>query len=712
MKSGPARVRGRGLLALLSAAVMATVLAAALAPVRGAAFDLRSHPGESGPAEIKVEADTVHYDRGKDRLEARGHVHATRLGATLTVDHLVWERATGLVTAEGAVHVQDGDSTLDADAIRWRLNESTGEVENGRLALEGRYQLEGAKLKRVGPDRYTVEQGLFSTCPCHRDGTRDWSVVARRIDLRVPGTMVARSVRFRIRDVPVLYLPVFLFPTSPRQTGLLIPELGTDTRDGISFSQPFYWAIDPAHDLTVSLDARSRLGTGGSIRYRYMPSRYTQGDLRLFGLQDRTSGQFQGEGNWRHTTRALAGWTLHADVNAVNDRNFLRTISDATEERTADRLESNVYLERTDEDFAAVLLARRTIDLTAPSDTTVQQLPLLRAERFQVPIAGLPIWAGGRADGTYLFRESGTRALRTTAAPELMAQVPLWDGRVTATPKVGAFFAWYTAGAGGGPGDRTTEAYPASLTLSGHGRGRLFGHAHEIVPELTYTYIPVHRAAVDMFDSLEGIQEEHRVSVRVLQRLGLVHWRLSSAFDLAEGSQLPYRSEVDLGPLPVGAVHVDTMQDGATGRLDRVVVDWRLAWGWGAFTAGTLFDRGTVSVGTPLSPGALVQGGTGTRTHFDTVGLALGPWRGWQLSHRTYYDQEDGRPVEAEYTLRFQGQCWLAEVNYLDLPTRNLVRFRIGLVGPPDAAVTPEEVRQPLFGFRGGSPAVLPQDVP
>ncbi len=703
MRPGPARVRGRGCLALF------TVLAAGLASAPAGAFDLRAHPGETGPAEIKVQADTVTYDRERDRVEATGHVRATRLGAVLTVDHLVWERAEALIVAEGEVHVQDGDSTLDADAIRWHLTQARGEVENGRLALEGRYFLEGAKLERTGPDRYTVNDGMFSTCPCHENGSRDWSVTADTIDLRVPGTMVARGVRFRIREVPVLYLPAFLFPTSERQTGLLLPEMGADTRDGVSFSQPFYWAIDPSHDLTVSLDARSRRGTGGTVRYRYMPTRYTQGELNLFGIEDKEANRFLGEGHWRHTTRALGGWTLHADVNAVNDRNFLRTISDATEERTADRLESNVYLERRNANSAAVLLARRIIDLTAPSDTTVQQLPLLRAERFHVPLGSLPVWAAGRVDGVYLFRDSGARAVRGTAAPELAAELPLWDGRVTATPRVGAFLVWYSAGAGGGPDGRLTEAYPFHLTLSGHGRGRLWGRAHTVVPELTWTYIPVQRADVATFDALEGLTEEHRLTLRVVQRLGRVRWRLAGRYDLAEGRPLPYRSEIDVNPLPVGALHVDTIHDGVTGRVDRAAADWRLGWSWGAFTAGTLFDRGTVSVGTPLSPGAVLEDGTGTRTHFDTAGLSLGPWRGWQLSHRTYFDQEDGRPVEAEYTLRFQGRCWLAEIDYVDLPARNLVRFRIGLVGPPDAPQTPREVRQPLFGVGAGSP-VFPED--
>jgi hypothetical protein len=712
MRSGPARFRGRGILARLLGTALAVGAATSLAPARGAAFDLRAHTGDSGPAEIKVEADTVTYDRATDRLEASGHVHATRLNAVLTVDHLVWERATGLILAEGGVHVEDGDSSLDADAIRWHMNASTGEVENGRLVLQGRYHLEGAKLERTGPDRYAVADGLFSTCPCRRNGSRDWSVTARTIDLRVPGTMVARSVRFRIREVPVLYMPVFFFPTSPRQTGLLIPEMGADTRDGLRFSQPFYWAIDPSHDLTVSFDVRSRRGTGGSLGYRYMPSRYTQGEIFLFGLRDREVGQVQGEGQWRHTTRALGGWTLHADVKAVNDRSFLRTISDATEERTADRLESNIYLERTNENESAVLLARRIIDLTAPSDTTVQQLPLLRAERFQVPVAGLPVWAGGKADGVYLFRDSGARAFRVTAAPELVGRADLWGGRVTATPRAGAFFAWYSAGAGSEPGDRVTEAYPMSLSLAGHGRGRLMGRTHLVVPELSYRYIPVNRAGVESFDALESLSEEHRVTLRLLQRLGRVQWRLSGRYDVAEGRTLPYRSEVDVGALPLGALHVDTMHDGIDGRPDRVVVDWRLAWGWGAFTAGTLFDRGTVDVGTPFSPGTVLEGGTGTRTHFDTLGLSMGPWRGWQFSHRTYYDQEDHRPAEAEYTLRFQGRCWLAEINYLDLPARNLVRFRIGLVGPPEAPETPEEVRQPLFGVNAGPPVALRDDVP
>ena len=34
----------------------------------------------------------------------------------------------------------------------------------------------------------------------------------------------------------------------------------------------------------------------------------------------------------------------------------------------------------------------------------------------------------------------------------------------------------------------------------------------------------------------------------------------------------------------------------------------------------------------------------------------------------------------------------------MDLPDRNLIQFRVGLVGPPEAEEEPKEVRMPVFG--------------
>jgi hypothetical protein len=686
MRTGAGRW-GCAALLLLSASLPAPVLA----------FTLGDHRAADGDTRIELQADTTRYDRAAQRVEATGHVRATRAGAVLTVDRLVWEQATGVVTAEGNVQIVDGDNELLADRIVWRLNDQTGEVRGGRLVLEGRYNLEGARIERLGPDLYEVERGLFSTCPCHANGKRDWSVTARHMRMRVPGTLVARSVQFRVHEVPVLYMPVFLFPTSGRQTGLLIPNMGWDTRDGARFEQPFYWAINPSNDLTVSLDVRTRRGTGGEVLYRYMTSRATRGDVRLYALSDRETDQVQGEGRWRHTTRRPGGWTLHADINAVNNRDFLRQLSDGTEERTADRLESNVYASRTRGDAAALLLARRTINLTASTDTTVQQLPRLRLERFPVRVGPLPVWASGHVDAMYLYRETGPTAVRTEAAPELAGRVPLWGGRLTAVPRAGARIVWYGPGANA-TGDRVAEMFPMSVTVSGTARGTLWGRPHLLAPELRYRYAPVNRATTGTFDALEEVRTEHEAGIGLRQRLGPVRWRLGASYDLEQGTSLPFRSEWDTDPSRAGALHLDTLHAADGGRIERLVADWRVRWGWGTLMAGTLVDRGTVGIGTPLAPGTLLADGSGQRSHFDTAGLALGPWRGLTLTHRTYYDREDGRLAEVRYGLSFHGVCWTAQVTYVDLPDRNLIQFRLGLVGPPEAPALPREVRTPLFG--------------
>lgn len=691
MTAGPGR---RGAFPSLPGALVAALLWGLSGPAH--AFTLTAPEAEL-PAEVRLTADSLHYDRQADRVEAAGHVKAVRGATTLTVDRLTWERATGVITAEGDVTILDGDSRLDADAIVWNLTDQTGRVDNGRLVIEGRYHLQGRRMERLGPDRYEVDAGLFSTCPCRRSGRRDWSVTARRMRMRVPGTLVARSVAFRVADVPVFYLPVFLFPTSQRQTGLLIPNMGFDTRDGARFVQPFYWAIDPSHDLTVSLDLRSRRGTGSEVAYRYMASRATRGDLRVFALSDKRTGQVQGEGHWRHTTRRGGGWTWHADVNAVNDRSFLRELSTGTEERTADRLESNLFAIRSRGDDALMLLARRTTDLNAPSDTTVQQFPRLRAERFPVRVGTLPVWGSAYVDGSYLYRATGATAVRVDAQPELTTRVPLWGGRLTAVPRAAARLIAYSSGAEGS-GGRLTEAYPLSLTVSGRAVGRLWGRPHALVPEARYRYAPVNAAGVEPFDALETLRTEHEAELALRQALGPVRWDLTSAYDLEEGRSLPFRSELEAALGRKVDVQLDTFHDAGTGRIDRLMADWRVRWRWGTVSAGTVYDRGTVGVGTPLAPGSLLGTGSGARSDFHSIGLALGPWRGWRLTQRAYYDQQDGRMAEARYGIRYHGTCWTAEFTYVDLPTRNLVQFRIGLVGPPEAEEVPPEVRKPVFG--------------
>ena len=55
--------------------------------------------------------------------------------------------------------------------------------------------------------------------------------------------------KLKVAGVPVFYLPWVQFPIdSRRKTGLLFPDIGSDSRGGIDITQPIYFNLAPNYD--------------------------------------------------------------------------------------------------------------------------------------------------------------------------------------------------------------------------------------------------------------------------------------------------------------------------------------------------------------------------------------------------------------------------------------------------------------------------------
>jgi LPS-assembly protein len=58
-----------------------------------------------------------------------------------------------------------------------------------------------------------VRDGVFTTCRC--GGVKPtWSVASEETDVTLGGFGTARHARFRLWDVPVLYVPRLVFPAA------------------------------------------------------------------------------------------------------------------------------------------------------------------------------------------------------------------------------------------------------------------------------------------------------------------------------------------------------------------------------------------------------------------------------------------------------------------------------------------------------------------
>src|SRR5690606_28702364 len=152
----------------------------------------------------------------------------------------------------------------------------------------------------------------YSTCP---PSDRWWELRAERIDIdNDEGQGIARNATLRVGKVPVLYVPIFAFPTdNRRRTGLLYPSISYSSRNGFDWRQPIYLNLAPHYDMTLEprLITRRGLMLGTEFRYR------TTGGSGILDLEVFPSDRLARDGrqeeiadgidqdNWRKDNRGL-----------------------------------------------------------------------------------------------------------------------------------------------------------------------------------------------------------------------------------------------------------------------------------------------------------------------------------------------------------------------------------------------------------------------
>ncbi len=269
-------------LAALAAALAMSVSTAALAQNQPS---LAAPPQPGAPTEmVMLEADEIINDEAAQTLTAAGDVQVRYGRRTLRADRLVYDLNTGAIHAIGNVEVvlEDGTTTyaqeVDAD-----------EAMNVGVATELRSRLgTGATLAaraavRRGEGEGELRNIIYTSCPICEGGDRPptWSLRARRaIQDRETRTISYQGAVLEIAGVPVLYLPFFAHPDPSvgRASGLLSPEIGRNSRLGAFYAQPYYWAISPSQDATVTLRAHQNVNPLMGIQYR---KRFWSGQLEV-----------------------------------------------------------------------------------------------------------------------------------------------------------------------------------------------------------------------------------------------------------------------------------------------------------------------------------------------------------------------------------------------------------------------------------------------
>lgn len=215
-----------------------------------------------------IDGDTLAGVDGEN-LQYSGNVTLRRGDQFLGTDSLEYDNATSTYVASGRVRYQDSGMRLEAERLEGDQSADTHRAENVRYQLTERRGNGGAERIEMKGAVGALYGSTYSTCP---PSDRWWELRARRIDIdNEEGMGVARGAVLRVGKVPVLYVPIFAFPTdSRRKTGLLYPAIGLSSRNGFDWRQPIYLNLAPNYDMTLEPRYMSNRGLMLGTEFRYL----------------------------------------------------------------------------------------------------------------------------------------------------------------------------------------------------------------------------------------------------------------------------------------------------------------------------------------------------------------------------------------------------------------------------------------------------------
>lgn len=258
-------------------------------------------PPAANTGQMLVQAVEVDYDYNNSRVSAVGNVQMFYNGTSVEADKVIYDQKTKRLHAEGNVRMTDADGKITyANLLDLSDDYRDGFVDSLRVDTADATRMAASRADRSGGNYTVFENGVYTACaPCRDDPKKPplWQVKgARIIHDQTDKMLYFEDARLEFFGVPMAYLPYFSTPdpTVKRKTGFLMPAFSTYTPYGYGIETPFYWAIAPDYDATISPRYTTRQGLlmTGEFRQRLMDGAY---QIRAYGIDQQDRGAFTGQ---------------------------------------------------------------------------------------------------------------------------------------------------------------------------------------------------------------------------------------------------------------------------------------------------------------------------------------------------------------------------------------------------------------------------------
>lgn len=231
----------------------------------------------------------------------RGHVEIRFDAYIYRGDVVVYDSVSGNVTATGHAALDGGprDMHITASHGTYNIRTQTGTFydvngttgarfrgNNVTLTSSSPLAFSAKVMDQTGADEYVLHHGSVTSCELPHP---KWRFHAARIILRVGDSAKVYNSTFRLKGVPVIYLPYAKPPVERlgRESGFLIPVISNSTSKGVILGDAYYWAINRSMDAQLGGEFLSKRGWMLQEDFRARPSQTSFVNFNYFQVLDR-----------------------------------------------------------------------------------------------------------------------------------------------------------------------------------------------------------------------------------------------------------------------------------------------------------------------------------------------------------------------------------------------------------------------------------------
>jgi LPS-assembly protein len=423
------------------------------------------------------------------------------------------KKSRRIVAEENVVFLR-GEERLAGERLELDMDTGLGVFEDAIGYVQPGVFVEGRRIERLGERTYRVEGGRFTSCA---QPNPRWDFNASSARIEVDDKVVARNVVFKIKSVPVFYLPLLYYPIreDQRSTGFLFPHFGHSSLKGYEIGTGFFWAMGRSFDQTFYADHFSNIGWGFGHEFRYMAEQPSRGTFRTYVIRTDNDQPLDYDLDWNALQMLPGKFRATVNVRQFSDLLFQQQYQDNFTLATTRTRRSAATIQKSFGSNIFNMSADRN-ETYFGDDTRVQEhLPSLSLRRFPQKIGKTGIVFGYEAKAERVGFGSGD-AVETFSRFDVAPQVsrPLSTSFLSVTPQATFHYTHYTSSylstddattVLGGPAlDR--PFFEGSLDVRGPTFSRVFEVGgpytdrikHVIGPEILWTY----RTRVHDFDEI------------------------------------------------------------------------------------------------------------------------------------------------------------------------------------------------------------------